>query len=261
MIVNDRLDTCDPTRLNALDRFKNRIVERFCRADGFLLDIGSASGRFLHQQRGNFRRVAGVEVTPESVEFARGLGLEITGDLESLDGTPSVVTFWHSLEHIPADAVVRMLSWLGRHREPDTVVIISVPNAASLQARLFRERFAFYDVPHHLHQFTPGSLDRLMADAGFAQEKLFRSFLYENFGWLQGMLNLFNRQHDYFYYRRKRGYDFGLSPSVQHFLDIFNLLIIPLLLPFSLLMTLFGAAMPRQGGVLTVCYRPRTHST
>jgi hypothetical protein len=225
-----------------------------------LLDIGSASGRFLFQNRREFKRVTGVEVTPECVEFARGLGLEIVTDLDSMDGSPSVVTFWHSLEHVPAETIGKMLAWIRGHATSDTVIIVSVPNADSLQAILLREHFAFYDVPNHIHQFSLKSLDLLMDSSGFERASMFRSFAYAGFGWLQGLLNIFNRHHNYFYYRKKRGWDFALKLSARYMLDVYNLALISLLLFPSLVMALIDAVMIRQGGVVTVCYRLKTLS-
>ena len=100
-IVNDRLDRADVERPNALDRFKNSVLRACTRSHRFLLDVGCASGRFLRQNAGGFERAMGVEVTPECVRFARSLGLHVETDLAALRGEPSVVTFWHSLEHLP----------------------------------------------------------------------------------------------------------------------------------------------------------------
>jgi hypothetical protein len=52
--------------------------------------------------------------------------------------------------------------------KPGGVLVISVPNFDSLQARLFRSRWFHLDVPRHLFHYTPSSLTKLLETAGFA---------------------------------------------------------------------------------------------
>lgn len=260
-IVNDRLDQLGLDRPNALDRFKNAVLRRCVRSQAFLLDIGSASGRFLYQNRGGFERVLGIEVSPECVSFARKIGLDIATDIAALHGPVSVVTFWHSLEHLPVEVIVAMLAKIRECSTAKTVIIVSVPNANSLQYSLLKEHYAFYDGAHHYHQFTPGSLDLLLAKYGFEHGTEYRSFSYASFGWLQGLLNLFNSRHDYLYYRMKRGWRFGLSPLHRLMLDAYNISLVCLLLAPCVVLTLHDLLRVKQGGVLTVCYQQKTRST
>jgi len=254
-IINDRLDRDDFDRLNSLDRFKKAVLSKCARSKAFLLDVGSASGRFLYQNRGDFEQSLGIEVTPECVNFARELGLHIETDLATLNSPLAVVAFWHSLEHIPVNAIEVMFTRIRECSTDDTVVVVSVPNAGSLQYSLLKERFAYYDVPHHLHQFTPVSLDKLMIKFGFTRYSEYGSFSYASFGWLQGLLNLFNRHHDYLYYRKKRGWVFGLSSSLRMLLDAYNLALASLLFIPSIVLALYDLLLLRRGGVLTVCYQ------
>lgn len=253
--MNDRLDRDDLDRPNSLDRFKKTLLCKCARSRAFLLDIGSASGRFLYQNRGEFEQSLGIEITPECVDFARGVGLHIETDLATLQRPLAVVTFWHSLEHIPADAIEMMFTKIRECSTEETIVLVSVPNAGSLQYSMLKERFAYYDVPHHLHQFTPLSLDTLMKKFGFTRHTEHGSFSYASFGWLQGLLNLFNSQHDYLYYRMKRGWMFGLSPKHRTFLDAYNLALASLLFIPSIVLTVYDLMLLRRGGVLTVCYQ------
>lgn len=259
-MVNDRLEAGGLDRKNALDRFKSSVLRRSARSRDLLLDIGSASGRFLLQNAAGFSRTLGVEVSAECLRFSRALGLHVETDLAALRGPVSVATFWHSLEHLPAETIAAVLTTIRSCSTDETVVIVSVPNAASFQSALFKERFAFYDPPHHRHQFTPRSLDRLLARFGFARVRGFGSFAYAAFGWLQGLLNLFNSRHDYLYYRTKRGWDYGLSPARRSLLDAYNLALSLLLLAPSLALGLLDLLLPLRGGVITSCYRPETPS-
>lgn len=260
-IINDHLDRGDLEKRNALDRFKTKVLRQCVLSSAFLLDVGSASGRFIHQHRHDFEQSMGLEVTPECIAFSRDLGLHIEQDLAALEHTVSTVTFWHSLEHIPAASQGELLKRIKERSDASTVVLVSVPNAESLQYRLLGARFAFYDVPAHLHQFTIGSLDTLMRRYGFEPASSHPSLPYAGFGWMQGLLNLVNTRHNYYYYRTKRGWDFGLSPVRRFFLDGYNLLLMVALAGPAAVLTLLDIVFPRYGGVVTRCYHTKTHST
>ena len=255
-IVNDRLDDVAFDKRNGLDRFKQAVLRRATRSKALLVDIGSASGRFLQQNRAAFDQAVGIEVTPACVAFARQLGLRIETDLAEVREPPTVVTFWHSLEHVPAEVIVAMLAQLQAQATPELVLLISVPNAASLQLAALKTGFAYYDIPHHLHQFSPESLDTLLGNYGFVRGRDFPSLSYASFGWLQGLLNLCNARHDYLYYRRKRGWDFGLSPFHRARLDAYNMALAGLFLAPAAALTLHDLVLHRRAGVLTVSYHP-----
>ena len=74
------------------------------------------------------------------------------------------------LEHLPEPLAT--LAEVRRVLRPAGVAVIGVPNAASLQARLFGRYWAAYDAPWHLTHFTPGTLGRLLEQAGFRTVRL-----------------------------------------------------------------------------------------
>jgi SAM-dependent methyltransferase len=151
-----------------------RLVERFV-AGGALLDVGCGEGRFLWALDPARWRRTGVELSAETVARMAGRVPDlrlVAGDLDSpaLEaGGFDVVTFWHVLEHLPDTPAV-----LARARDllrPGGRLVVSLPNFASLQARLFRRHwYGFDDVPRHLHHFSPDSLARLLEAAGLAVE-------------------------------------------------------------------------------------------
>jgi SAM-dependent methyltransferase len=81
-----------------------------------------------------------------------------------------LVVLWHVLEHLPEPLVT--LAEVRRVLRPAGVAVIGVPNAASLQARLFGRYWAAYDAPWHLTHFTPETLDRLLGQAGLRAVRL-----------------------------------------------------------------------------------------
>jgi len=75
-----------------------------------------------------------------------------------------VVSAFHVLEHVPNPVVLmrRMLGWLA----PGGLLIIEVPNAGGLGARLFGRAWVGLELPRHLSQFTPDSIARAVGAAG-----------------------------------------------------------------------------------------------
>lgn len=257
-IINDILSEESVRMVGSLDRFKQRVLRKCLVKNDLLLDVGSASGKFLYHSKAFFRRHIGIEVTDECADFARNhLGLKIERDISMLDGEISVATFWHSLEHIPLEEIGKIFKGINSNSSEDTRVIISVPNNQSFQYALFKEGYAYYDLPNHLHQFSSGSLDLLMSKYGFEKSHNFYSFPYSVFGYLQGFLNKFNKIHNYLYYREKRGWAFGKKGSELILYDIYNYLLSLLFVIPSWLLCIYDIAKPERGGVITACYRKK----
>lgn len=252
-MLNDPLSKDDVVRLSRLDRFKQAVLQRFDPAphpDALWVDVGSASGKYLFQNRQRYARAIGLEVTPCAIEFSRSvLGLEILEDAGKLPGQIHVATAWHSLEHFPAEALEYTLDALRLRLPLGGCVIVSVPNAASHQYRWFRSAYAFFDVPGHLHQFSPASLDRLMERHSFRRQALVTSWPYNVFGYVQSLLNVATGRHNYLYLRLKRK-----SAVASWGEDVLNGCLLPLVLPLGWMMGALDAVRPAQQGVITACY-------
>ncbi len=108
------------------------------------------------------------------------VGGVIAPDLISLPTTQpfNVITLWHVLEHIPnlADTIQLLDSLTTR----DGTVLVAVPNSDSYDALFYKEHWAAYDVPRHLHHFTPTTIEPLFKQHGFVlaekQPMLFDAF-------------------------------------------------------------------------------------
>lgn len=257
-IVNDPLNKSDVKRWTRLDRFKQKVLRQFDPSPPHgaqLVDVGSASGKFLFQNRNRYTRVFGIEITPEALIFSRDvLGLSVVEDVLRIPGNTHVATAWHSLEHFPADALNSVLEKLASGMPSGARFIVSVPNASSLQYRWFGRSFAFFDVPNHLHQFSQNSLDRLMARFGFRRLTTVASWPYNSFGYTQGLLNVLTGTHNYLYYRLKRR---SLKASI--WLDLVHVVLLPALVPVGWIMGLFDAFSLNSQGVITACYE-KNHS-
>jgi len=252
-IVNDALSEQAARRTTGLDRFKARTLSFFDSgiARRQLLDIGSASGKFLYHNAGRYSRATGIEIAPESLKFSRQvLGLEVVEDIRDVPEGISIATAWHSLEHFPEQGLLALLDGLSRKMAAGGRLIVSVPNAASWQYRWFGRAYAYYDVPTHLHQFTPDSLARLMRRFGFHQVATVRSWPYNVFGYTQGLLNVLTHTHNYLYYRLKRR---SRKPSLL--LDAVNGLLMIVAVPAGWLFGLFDASDQKRQGVITTCFQ------
>jgi hypothetical protein len=254
-MLNDPLSVADVGRVSSLDRFQDAVLDRFCAGatGGQWVDIGAGSGKLLFRNRHKFARPCGLEITPAAVAFARDeLGLTIATDPGEIAGEIAFATAWHSLEHFPTPALQAMLTTLHAKMPAGGRFIVSVPNGASWQYRLFREHYAFFDVPNHLQQFTPDSLGRLLAAHGFSRTHSVIAWPYNSFGYVQSLLNVILRDHNYLYYRLKRR-----TAAKSPLRDLANVVLLPLVLPFAAGLSLLDAVNPARQGVLTYCFENR----
>ncbi len=150
---------------------KVELVERF-RRQGRILDVGASTGRFLLALDGGRWRRVGVEYIEPVVELVRARFPELSlhpGDVYSQElepGTFDVITFWHVFEHLFEPR--RVLARIGELLRPGGLVVISVPNFDSWQARFFGRHWYALDLPRHLHHYSPRALAILLEEAGLA---------------------------------------------------------------------------------------------
>ncbi len=251
-ILNDHLSETAVKQITGLDKFKSKTLELFDQNKNrdLLLDIGSASGKFLLLNKNRYFRAIGIEITPEAVKFSKEiLKLNVVGTIEEVDPNIDTATAWHTLEHIPSEDLVHLLKELSRRLSPDGRIVVSVPNAASRQYLWFGKHWAYYDVPNHLHQFTPKSLQILMGKFGFKLIKNIPSWPYNTFGFIQALLNVTTGTHNYLYYRLKRR---SIQPSFS--MDVANMLLLIAWIPVGWFFSLTDMIDKNRQGVITACF-------
>jgi SAM-dependent methyltransferase len=147
---------------------------------GRVLDVGAGDGTLLDALRRRGRDAVGVE------RYASRADLR-DEPLDQVEGEWAAIVFWHSLEHLlePGDAIRQAARLL----QPNGVVVIAVPDASSLQARAFGDRWLHLDPPRHLVHLTAGALTSGLERCGFAVERVSRVRGGQvAIGWLDGLV-------------------------------------------------------------------------
>ena len=212
-----------------------------------LLDVGCGEGTFLIGARNRGWDVFGTEISPES---ARRAGLRVFESLQECQTTApfECITLWHSLEHL-VDPVQTLLD---AHRllRPGGVLIIAVPDAGGLQARLFGHHWFHLDTPRHLYHFAPASIRRLMQRTGFVSVgEWHQEFEYDLMGWSQSGLNALSLPQNLFFYTLLKRPTAASRP-----MQIFTFLLGAILCGLALPLVPIGTMLSR-GGTLVVAGR------
>lgn len=153
-----------------LERRSARLLDSFLAYPRRVLDVGSATGDLLLaiKRRGN-PNVTGVETSSGAVQQARGRGLDVRqGELEDAAfeaGEFDTVLLSHTLEHV-ADPLAFMRE-VHRVLRPGGTVMLWLPNADSIECRVFGRFWIGYDAPRHLTTFSVGTLGTLLHLCGF----------------------------------------------------------------------------------------------
>jgi SAM-dependent methyltransferase len=238
--------------LRAFDGQRLRMLEQLAEPGARVLDAGAGQGRFVAAARAAGFDAFGIEPARRGVERAAAIGaplLEVGIEAASLQaGSIDVVTLWHVLEHLsdPAAALAHIRGWL----RPSGGLLLGVPNLASVQARLGRDRWYHLDVPRHRTHFTPDGLTRLLNDTGFEVLAVRHRLLEHNpYGMWQSAVNRLTRHPSYLYNLLKRN-----APP-----DLRDLTLTGLAVPLAPLAALaeLVAGLLRHGGTVAVLARRR----
>ena len=147
---------------------KLALINRLSGKLGHILDVGCGTGAFLESCQQGGWAVTGMEPDPDARAVAeKKLNALIEPNLKGILSNQQfdIITLWHVLEHIPDlnETIQRLHELLA----DKGTLLIAVPNSDSYDARQFREFWAAYDVPRHLHHFTPTTIELLFKKHNF----------------------------------------------------------------------------------------------
>jgi SAM-dependent methyltransferase len=213
-----------------------------------LLDIGCGEGTFLLATKANGWSVAGTEMNSTT---ARAAGLEVFPQLSDFCGlaTFDCITLWHSLEHMQDPRAT--LQVVRNLLTPDGVLIVAVPDAGGLQARVFGPKWLHLDVPRHLYHFSRQSLENLLQMEGFTPvNEWHQEFEYDLLGWSQSALNLGTSTPNLFFDLLT-----GREPPISTMQRIFIWMAGCVLTGFAIFLVALGT-ITRRGGTIIIAARP-----
>lgn len=142
---------------------------------GLLVEVGCATGGYLVEMRDLGWRVLGIEPSEHAAAAARthdGLDVRV-GTLEDAalpDAVADVVVMRMVLEHVRDPR--RTIAEVRRVLKPGGRMLVSVPNAGSVEVRLFGSDWYAWELPRHLSHFTPTTLAILLREGGFARARI-----------------------------------------------------------------------------------------
>jgi hypothetical protein len=225
-----------------LSRTRSALADRLHKIlpPGPVLDVGAGDGTLVRAFVRHGREAVGLE------PHASGPHIR-NAEVEEVDGNWSAVIFWHSLEHLrrPGQALSHAAGLLS----DGGTLVIAVPNAASLQARTFGDRWLALDLPRHLVHLNPQALLAKIESLGLRVERV--SYLRGGqvvFGWVHGFVGKLPGHPDlYDAIRRSEARQAGQSPVLR----LYALAAAVAVLPAALVATAVEVAK-RSGGTVYI---------
>jgi 2-polyprenyl-3-methyl-5-hydroxy-6-metoxy-1,4-benzoquinol methylase len=205
-----------------------------------ILEVGCATGELLSVLKSMGADVVGIEPSDSAVKVAKEtFGLHVhTGSLETVALEPGqfdLVLMKYALEHVhsPAQALTAIRKLL----KPGGRAVFWIPNAKSLDAKLFGNYWRGYDAPRHLYIFSRATIVRYLAATGFTTKSVAYSPVPNDWA---GSVELWLREKQ-------------VAPTIAKWFGLANPLVLLAWLPISTLAALFRAA----GRIQVVAETPR----
>jgi SAM-dependent methyltransferase len=225
-----------------LRRTRSALADRLHRIlpPGPVLDVGAGDGTLAGAFVRRGREAVGLE------PYASGPHIR-NAEIEEVDGNWSAIIFWHSLEHLRQPA--RALGHAATLLSPGGRLVIAVPNATSLQARVFGDRWLALDLPRHLVHLSPPALLSKVEALGLRVERV--SYMRGGqvvFGWVHGFVGKLPGHPDlYDAIRRSEARQTTHNPVLR----LYALTAAVAALPFALAATVLEVAA-RSGGTIYI---------
>jgi 2-polyprenyl-3-methyl-5-hydroxy-6-metoxy-1,4-benzoquinol methylase len=141
---------------------------------GRLLDIGCGYGFFLREMQSRGWLVEGIEISKTGRRYARDkwdvpVHSRPLEDLGLRENAFDVVTLFYVIEHVLDPPV--LLAEVKRVLKPGGLVLLRWPHSTPIVRILgpFSGRLDLYHTPHHLYDFSPKTIDKLLVLSGFCK--------------------------------------------------------------------------------------------
>lgn len=155
-------------------RRKICIVKGRIKRGSKVLDIGCGTGSFLEALKLMGYMTVGIEPGDIARERALKKDIDVYKNISALAETPHMrfhlISMWHVLEHI--EDVNKQLEICHNLLDANAFLIIAVPLNKSFDAAFYKQFWAGYDLPRHLHHFSRETLKKAAASSGFILEKV-----------------------------------------------------------------------------------------
>jgi hypothetical protein len=134
------------------------------------------------------------------------------------------------------------------------LLAVAVPNITSLQSSFGKHLWFHLDIPYHLYHFSEEGLSSLLKKYDFNLLKIRRFDLeYNPFGWLQTLLNLTGIRKNLLYNLLKNINSRNSFISSASKWDLMvTVVLLPLYLPMSLVLSLYESLMMKKGGTIEI---------
>jgi SAM-dependent methyltransferase len=184
-----------------------RLAKRIAR-NSAVLDIGCGDGSFLSalgklaplELHGTELEGSAAQRAQRHPEIKLHIGDAVTAGYR--DEQFDLVTLFHVFEHLSEPILT--LNLVHKILKPGGLAVLSFPNGASFQARLFKSKWLHLDPPRHLFIPNPVYLEKRFIGMGFAVVGR-RTFSIEQnpFGFIQSLLNTIIAERDVLFERLK----------------------------------------------------------
>lgn len=150
---------------------KEKNISKLTHLKTTVLDIGAGTADFLVYANSKGWNTLAYEPNKMASDIGKSKNIKYIDSLNNIpDNWAEVITMWHVLEHIAElDTHIQEIQ---RICKPNGYIIVAVPNFKSFDAMYYKEYWAAYDVPRHLHHFSKKSIQMIFQKYNISLEKI-----------------------------------------------------------------------------------------
>lgn len=166
-------------RLLAERRFQRLVPRKLSQLEGAMLEIGCGTGWLCALAQKFGWQAVGIDISLSACQHARQIwGMTFICSQDSTlpfkSNSFRLVVLRHVLEHLysPQSALAEAYRVL----QKGGWIALEVPNAGSLGRQVYGAFWDSWDLPRHLHHFTPDTLKRFLERAGFQKVRVISAY-------------------------------------------------------------------------------------